>query len=175
MKKNKFKQILESNPALAKEVAKLLTEELANEVEADVTDLTTPDVPAGSNQNELVPEAPGADNLGIDNTVLADGHEVDEELTAEDPVTPEAINDMIDEIPAEDLEDEVEGLEANVEEDKEKIEELEEVIEEATQLIEMYQRKVVFTESVINKVNARILMEAARVLSNKKSLTEGRK
>lgn len=170
--KKKIDGILASNPSLAKQVAMLLKEELENEV----TDLTQVVAPAGTNDNELVPEAPGAETLEVTNAdALADGHEVDPELTAGDPVTPEQIEAMVDEIPVEDLEDEADGLDEVVAEDKAKVQELEEVIEEATQLISELKSRIVFTESVKNKVNARILTEAAKVLAGRKSLTENKK
>lgn len=170
--KKKIDGILASNPSLAKQVAMLLKEELENEV----TDLTQVDAPAGTNDNELVPEAPGAATLNVTNAdALADGHEVDPDMTAGDPVTPEQIDAMVDELPVEDLEEEAEGLEEVVAEDEAKVEELEEVIEEATQLISELKSRIVFTESVKNKVNARILTEAARVLAGRKSLTENKK
>lgn len=170
--KKKIDGILASNPSLAKQVAMLLKEELENEV----TDLTQVIAPAGANDGELVPEAPGAETLGVTNAdVLGDGHEVDQELTAGDPVTPEEIEAMVEELPVEDLEDEAEGLEEVIADDEEKIEELEEVIEEAAQLISELKSRIVFTESVKNKVNARILTEAARVLAGKKSLTENKR
>lgn len=173
--KKKIDGILASNPSLAKQVAMLLKEELENEV-AEVTDLTQVTEPAGTNDAELVPEAPGAETLDVTNAdALADGHEVDEELTAEDPVTPEQIEAMVDELPVEDLEEEAEGLEEVIADDEAKIKELEEVIEEATQLISELKSRIVFTESVKNKVNARILTEAAKILAGKKSLTENKK
>lgn len=170
--KKKIDGILASNPSLAKQVAMLLKEELENEV----TDLTQVSDPAGTNDHELVPEAPGAARLGLTNAdALADGHEVDEDLTAEDPVTPEQIEAMVDELPVEDLEEEADGLEEVIADDEEKVEELEEVIEEATKLISELKSRIVFTESVKNKVNARILTEAAKVLAGRKSLTENKK
>ncbi len=172
--KKKIDGILASNPSLAKQVAMLLKEELENEVEA--TELTQVVDPAGTNDAELVPEAPGAETLDVTNDdALADGHEVDEELTAEDPVTPEEIDAMVEELPVEDLEDEADGLDEVIAADEEKVEELEEVIEEATKLIAELKSRIVFTESVKNKVNARILTEAAKVLAGRKSLTENKK
>ena len=170
--KKKIDGILASNPSLAKQVAMLLKEELENEV----TDLTQVVDPAGTNDTELVPEAPGAETLDVSNDdALADGHEVDPDMTAEDPVTPEQIEAMVDELPVEDLEDEADGLDEVVAEDEAKVQELEEVIEEATKLISELKSRIVFTESVKNKVNARILTEAAKVLAGKKSLTENKK
>lgn len=169
--KKKIDGILASNPSLAKQVAMLLKEELEN----DVTDLTQVIAPAGANDHELVPEAPGAARLGLTNADAFDGHEVDEDLTAEDPVTPEQIEAMVDELPVEDLEEEADGLEEVIADDEEKVEELEEVIEEATKLISELKSRIVFTESVKNKVNARILTEAAKVLAGRKSLTENKK
>ena len=61
--KKKIDGILASNPSLAKQVAMLLKEELENEV----TDLTQVDAPAGTNDAELVPEAPGAETLDVTN------------------------------------------------------------------------------------------------------------
>lgn len=176
--KKKIDGILASNPSLAKQVAMLLKEELENEV----TELTQVDAPAGTNDNELVPEAPGAETLDVTNAdALADGHEVDPDLTAEDPVapedpvTPEQIDAMVDELPVEDLEEEADGLDEVIAADEEKVKELEEVIEEATKLISELKSRIVFTESVKNKVNARILTEAAKVLAGRKSLTENKK
>lgn len=168
-------KILEANPSLTKALAKLLKEELESaEAAVETTDLTVPEVPAGTNDNEVVEEAPGDGQ--VDNvTVIGDGHSVDDDMTAEDPVTPEQVDKMVEELPVEDLEGEVESLEEVKEEDAKEVEELDKVIEEATALKAKIQERIVFTESVINKVNARILTEAAKLIANKKSLTEGKK
>lgn len=168
-------QILKTNPALAKELAKLLKEDLDQVAEVQETELTLPEVPAGENDNEVVPEAPETVE-DLDNAdVYDDGHSVDLELTAEDPVSEEEIDQMIEELPVEELEGEVEDLEEVVKDDEEQIEELDEVIEEATKLKEALKKRIVFTEGVINKVNARILTEAAKILSGKKALQENKK
>jgi hypothetical protein len=165
-------KILNANPSLARELAKLLKEEL--EVAPETTDLTLPQVPAGTNDNEVVPEAPEAGPVDSQE-VAGEGHSVDGELTAEDPITPEQVDQMVEELPVEDLEGEVEALEEVNEEDAKEVEELDKVIEEATALKAKLKARMVFTESVINKVNARILTEAAKIIANKKTLIEGKK
>ena len=172
-----IQKILESNPSLAKELAKLLKEELEVAAEAETTettDLTLPEVPAGTNDGEVVPEAPAVDP--IDNEIVAgEGHSIVDDLTAEDPITPEKVEEMVEELPVEELEGEVEALEEVKEEDAKEVEELDKVIEEATALRAKLQSRMVFTESIINKVNARILTEAAKIIASKKTLTEGKK
>jgi len=166
-----IQKILDANPSLAKEVARLLKEELE---QASETDLTLPEVPAGTNANEVVPEAPAVQP--IDNaTVAGEGHSIVADLTAEDPITPEKVEQLIQDVPAEELEGEVDSLEEVKEQDEKEVEELDKVIEEATALKDSLKKRIVFTESIINKVNARILTEAAKLLSSKKSLTEGKK
>lgn len=167
-----IQKILNANPSLAKEVAKLLKEEL--EQAAETTELTLPQVSTGTNAVEVVPQAPAV--APIDNAIVAgEGHSIVGDLTAEDPITPEQVDGMIEELPAEELEGEVESLEEVKEEDEKEIEELDKVIEEATALKDSLKKRIVFTESIINKVNARILTEAAKLIASKKSLTEGKK
>lgn len=166
-------KILRANPDLIKEVAKLLKEDLE-------TDLTVVDKSAGDNSGEVVPEAPATKD--IDNAeVLGDGHSVVDELTSVKPTdtiatesTPEDIDKTIDELPAAELEGEVESLEEKKSEDAKEVEELDKVIKEATELRNEIKERIVFTESVINKVNARILTEAA-ILLRKASLNETKK
>lgn len=169
-------KILKANPDLSKELAKLIKEELELAVdENQETELLIPDESTGDNDVEVRDDAP-AEDIEVDNAEVAgEGHEVDEELTPEDPITPEELDEVIEEIPVEDLEEEVEGLEEVKKDDEEQIEELEEIIEEASQMKAALQKRIVFTESVINKVNARILVEAAKVLAGKKTLTENKK
>lgn len=166
-------KILNANPSLAKELAKLLKEELETSA-TEVTDLTLPEVPAGTNANEVVPEAPAV--APIDNAVVAgEGHSIVDDLTATDPITPEQVEQMVQELPVEDLEGEADALGEVKEEDAKEVEELDKVIEEATALKGKLQARMVFTESIINKVNARILTEAAKLIASKKTLTEGKK
>jgi len=161
-------KILEANPALAKELAKLLKEEL------EITLLTQVQAPAGTNAHEVVPQAPAV--APIDNAVVGGvGHSVVADLTAVDPITPQQIEEMIEELPVEELEGEVESLEEVKEDDEKEVEELDKVIEEATAMKDSLQKRIVFTESIINKVNARILTEAAKIIASNKSLTEGKK
>ena len=167
-------KILNANPALAREVAKLLKEELEMTGEVEETTLTLPEVPAGTNDNEVVPEAPAVDE--VNNEVVAgEGHSIVDDLTAEDPITPEKVDEMIEELPVEELSDEVDSLEKVKDEDEEEVEKLDKVIEEAVALRDSLKKRVVFTESIINKVNARILTEAAKLIASKKSLNEGKK
>jgi hypothetical protein len=168
-------KILEKNPALAKEVAKLLKEELEMDNEVTETQLTLPEVSTGSNDSEVVPEAPVVSGAVDNVTVAGEGHSIADDLTAEDPITPEKVDSMVEEIPAEELEGEVEALEGVKADDEKEIEELDKVIEEATALKDSLKKRVVFTESIINKVNARILTEAAKLIASKKNLTEGKK
>lgn len=166
-------KILNANPSLAKELAKLLKEELETSA-TEVTDLTLPVVPAGTNATEVVPEAPAV--APIDNAVVAgEGHSTVGDLTAVDPITPEQVEQMVQELPVEDLEGEADALEEVKEEDTKEVEELDNVIEEATALKAKLQARMVFTEGIINKVNARILTEAAKLIASKKTLTEGKK
>ncbi len=167
-------KILNANPTLAKEVAKLLKEELEMD-DATETTLTLPEVSTGSNDSEVVPEAPAPSGEVNNEVVAGEGHSIADDLTAEDPITPEQVDTMIQELPAEELEGEVESLEGVKEEDEKEIEELDKVIEEATALRDSLKKRVVFTESVINKVNARILTEAAKLIASKKNLNEGKK
>jgi hypothetical protein len=161
-------KILEANPGLAREIAKLLKEEL------ETTALTQVQGPAGTNANEVVPQAPAVGP--IDNAIVAGaGHSVVADLTAEDPITPGQVEQMVQELPVEELEGEVESLEGVKEDDEKEVEELDEVIQEAMALKDSLKKRIVFTESIINKVNARILTEAAKIIASNKSLTEGKK
>lgn len=176
-----IEKMLQSNPALAREVAKLFKEEL--EMQSEVapvaavpaaTVLTVPQMPVGSNAVEVVPaaqELPAIDSA----QVAGAGHSVVADLTAVDPITPEQVNQMVDELPAEELQGEAESLEEVKKDDEKEVEELDEVIKEATELRNSLNGRIVFTESIINRVNARILTEAAKLISSSKSLTEGKK
>ena len=173
-------RILEENPSLAKEIAKLLKEELESALQApastpdpEETDLTLPEVATGTNDNEVRPDAPSETPSSEETN--GEGHEVDEELTPEDPISAEKVDEMVADVPVEELEGEADSLEDSKEEDTKEVEELDKVIEEATALKARIKERIVFTESVINKVNARILTEAAKLIANKKSLTEGKK
>lgn len=175
-----MKKILEANPSLAKEIAKLMKEELESALQApgstpdpDSTELTTPTENTGDNANEVRPDAPSETPNSAETN--GEGHSVDPEYTDEEPLSDEEVDEMVQDVPVEDLGDEADSLEATKEEDKAEIEKLDEVIEEAMQLKERFQRRIVFTESVINKVNARILNEAAKLISSKQTLNEGRK
>lgn len=167
---NKF---LDANPALAREYAKLLKEEL-EAAEATETDLTIPEVSTGSNDKEVVAEAPAVGPV-TNEVVAGEGHSIAADLTAEDPISAEQVDAMVAEVPAEELEGEVEALEEVKEEDEKEVDELDKVIEEAMALKASLKERIVFTESIINKVNARILTEAAKLIASKKSLNEGKK
>ena len=98
-------KILNANPSLAKEVAKLLKEELENAeametAPVETTDLTSVQVPAGTNDHEVVAEAPGDGEVN-NVTVAGEGHSVDADMTAVDPITPEQVETMVEEIPVE--------------------------------------------------------------------------
>ena len=164
-----IKKILDANPTLAREVAKLLKEEM------EATELTLPTVSTGSNDSEVVPQAPTVAGEVNNEVVAGEGHSIAADLTATDPITPEQVEGMVAELPVEELEGEVDSLEEVKEEDEKEIEELDKVIEEAMALKDSLKARIVFTESIINKVNARILTEAAKLIASKKSLTEGKK
>lgn len=166
-------KILNANPALAREVAKLLKEELET-AEVAATVLTLPQVPTGSNAVEVVPQAPAVAPFDS-TTVLGDGHSEVPAFTADEPVTPEHVEKMVADLPVEELATEVDSLEEVKEDDEKEIKELDDVIEEAMALQDSLKQRVVFTESIINKVNARILTEAAKLIASKKSLNEGKK
>jgi len=82
---------------------------------------------------------------------------------------------MVDELPAEELQGEADSLKEVKEDDEKEVKELDDVIEEATTLRDSLKGRIVFTESIINRVNARILTEAAKSVASPKSLTEGTK
>lgn len=159
-------KVLKNNPALAREMAKILKEELDQEMTGDtaveVTDLTTPEVSTGDNAHEVAAEAPAPAGDVTAETVLGDGHSVDPELTANDPVD---IDAAIAEIPIEELDDEVQALEEVKEENDEEVEELDNIIAEATALRNAALARNVLIESTINKVQSRILTEAVKILA----------
>lgn len=169
-----IKELLKENPALAREVAKLLKEELESSAGVAATALTLPQVSTGSNVVEVVPQAPAVP--AIDSAIVAGaGHSVVPDLTAVDPISPAQVEQMVDELPAEELQGEAESLEEVKSDDAKQVEELDGVIEEATALRDSLKSRIVFTESIIAKVNARILTEAAKIIASKKSLNEGKK